>query len=320
MVIDALYVIKRKIFADRNLQDLTKCEKCITIQSVSFRKGDRIIMDIQSIKDTAAFLMSKIKVLPKLAIILGTGLGDFANRLEDRIEIPYCNIPNFPVSTVDGHIGRFIFGKLAGKYVIAMQGRVHYYEGYSMQEITFPIWVLREMGVKTLIVTNAAGAINESYEPGDLILVADHIKMCADSPLRGVGNNEYGGRFHDMTHVYDARLAETAKEVAYGMGIPLEEGVYAFMGGPQFETPAEVRMLSLFGADIVGMSTVPEVIVASHVGMSVLAISCVTNYAAGISDKEISHGDVSDIGYAIKDKFELLMSGIIERIKTIEED
>ncbi len=276
-------------------------------------------MEIQSVKETAAFLMSKIKVIPKLAIVLGTGLGEFAGRLEERVEIPYCNIPNFPVSTVDGHIGRFIFGKLEGKYVIALQGRVHYYEGYSMQEITFPIWVLREMGVENLILTNAAGAVNENYEPGDLVLVVDHIKMCADSPLRGIGDNEYGGRFHDMSKAYSEELAETVKEVAYGMGIPLEEGVYAYMGGPQFETPAEIRMLSLFGVDLVGMSTVPEVIVATHVGMKVLAISCVTNYAAGLAQKNITHDEVKEIGEAIKDKFELLMSGVIERIKTVEE-
>ncbi len=272
-------------------------------------------MDINQVKETAAFLMSKIHVVPKIALVLGTGLGDFAERLEDRIEIPYCNIPSFPVSTVKGHKGRFVFGKIADKYVAIMQGRVHYYEGYSMQEVTFPVWVLRAMGVENIIVTNAAGAINESYEPGDLVLLSDHIKLCAESPLRGVGDNEFGERFHDMTKVYSNDLAEIAKDVAYGMEIPLEEGVYAFMAGPQFETPAEVRMLASLGADLVGMSTVPETIVAAHTGMKVLAISCITNYAAGVSLGTISHEDVQRMGEMVKEKFEFLMKGLIERIK-----
>lgn len=266
-------------------------------------------------KETANFLMSKIRVVPKLAVILGTGLGEFAARLEERIEIPYCDIPGFLVSKVSGHKGRFVFGKIADRYVIALQGRVHYYEGYSMKDITFPIWVLKAMGVEALVVTNAAGAINESYEPGDLVLIKDHIKLSAESPLRGIGDNEFGSRFHDMTRVYSRRLIEDAKEVAYGMGMNIEEGIYAYMGGPQFETPSEIKMLKLFGADLVGMSTVPEVIAASHLGIEVLAISCVTNYAAGITDSIISHNDVQEIGSSIKEKFEFLMEGIIARIK-----
>ncbi len=272
-------------------------------------------MNTEQIKETAAFLMSKIRVVPKLAVILGTGLSEFANLLEDRIEIPYCNIPGFPQSTVTGHPGRFVFGKLNDKYIAVMQGRVHCYEGYTMREITFPIWVLKAMGVETLIVTNAAGAIKRDYEPGDLVIITDHIKMCLESPLMGIGDNEFGNRFHDMTHAYSKELIEVAKEVAYGKGISIEEGVYAFMGGPQFETPAEIKMLELMGADLVGMSTVPEVITATHLGMRVLAMSCVTNYAAGISDKPISHEDVKQIGEEIRERFEYLMSGIISRIK-----
>lgn len=272
-------------------------------------------MDIEQVKQTAAFLMSKVRVVPKIAIILGTGLGEFAQHIEDRIEIPYCDIPCFPLSTVKGHKGRFVFGKIGERYVAVMQGRVHCYEGYTMQEATFPVWVLRAMGVENLVITNAAGAINENYEPGDLVAVVDHIKMCLESPLTGVGDNEFGSRFHDMSHIYSEELTEIAKEVAYGMGMTLEEGVYAFMGGPQFETPAEIRMLSLFGADLVGMSTVPEAIVAAHTGMRVLALSCVTNYAAGIGENIISHDEVQEIGDSIKEKFEYLMEGIIERIK-----
>ena len=272
-------------------------------------------MNTEQIKETAAFLMSKIRIVPKLAIILGTGLSEFASLLEDRIEIPYCNIPGFPQSTVTGHPGRFVFGKLDDKYIAVMQGRVHCYEGYTMREITFPIWVLKAMGVETLIVTNAAGAIKRDYEPGDLVIITDHIKMCLESPLTGIGDNEFGNRFHDMTRAYSKELIEVAKEVAYGKGISLEEGVYAFMGGPQFETPAEIKMLELMGADLVGMSTVPEVITATHLGMKVLAMSCVTNYAAGISDTPISHEDVKQIGEEIRERFEYIMDGIIGRIK-----
>lgn len=281
---------------------------------VSLLKG-RQFMDTEQVKATAAFLMSKVRVVPKIAVILGTGLGDFAEHIEERIEIPYCNIPNFPLSTVKGHRGRFVFGKIGDRYIAVLQGRVHYYEGYSMQEITFPVWVLRAMGVENIVITNAAGAINENYEPGDLVAVVDHIKLGIDSPLRGIGDNEFGNRFHDMTHVYSEELTETAKEVAYGMGMTLDEGVYAFMGGPQFETPAEIRMLSVLGADLVGMSTVPEAIVAAHTGMKVLAVSCVTNYAAGITDNPITHDEVQEIGASIKEKFEYLMDGIIERIR-----
>ena len=260
--------------------------------------------------------MSKIRVVPKIAVILGTGLSEFATLLEDRIEIPYCNIPGFPQSTVTGHPGRFVFGKIDNKYIVVMQGRVHCYEGYSMKDITFPIWVLKAMGVETLIVTNAAGAINRSFEPGDLVIITDHIKMCLESPLTGIGDNEYGNRFHDMTNAYPKDMIELAKEVGYGRDVELQEGVYAFMGGPQFETPAEIRMLEVMGADLVGMSTVPEVIVATHIGMKVLAMSCVTNYAAGISNSPISHEEVKEIGDSVKAQFEYLMCGIIGRIKT----
>lgn len=273
-------------------------------------------MNLESVKETAAFLMSRVHIVPKIAIVLGTVLGRFAENMEERIEIPYCNIPNFPISTVEGHKGRFVFGKIEGRYVAVMQGRVHCYEGYTMQDTAFPVWVLRAMGAENIIVTNAAGAINEEYEPGDLVIIRDHIKLCVDSPLTGIGDNEFGKRFHDMTSVYTPELREQVKEAAYGMGIPLDEGVYAYMGGPQFETPAEIRALRLLGADLVGMSTVPETIVAAHTGMKVLALSCVTNYAAGVSDNRISHDEVEEIGEIVREKFELLMKGIISRIKT----
>lgn len=273
-------------------------------------------MDFEKVKEAAAYIISKIHVRPRIAVVLGTGLGGFAGKLSDSVEIPYSDIPNFPLGTVSGHEGKLVFGKLGEKYVLALSGRVHYYEGFSMQEVAFPIWVMRELEVRTIILTNAAGAINESYNVGDLVAIVDHIKLCPDSPLRGIGDNEYGHRFHDMSKIYDVQLTEHLKEVAYGMGIPVEDGVYAYMGGPQFETPAEIRALNVMGADLVGMSTVPEAIVAHHAGMKVLAISCVTNYAAGVAGGEIiSHEESKEIGDMISEKFENLMDGVIGRIK-----
>ena len=274
-------------------------------------------MDFEKVKEAAAYIISKIHVRPRIAVVLGTGLGGFAEKLSDSVEIPYSDIPNFPLGTVSGHEGRLVFGKLGEKYVLALSGRVHYYEGFSMQEVAFPIWVMRELEVRTVILTNAAGAINESYNVGDLVAIVDHIKLCPDSPLRGIGDNEYGHRFHDMSKIYDPQLTEHLKEVADGMGITVEDGVYAYMGGPQFETPAEIRALNVMGADLVGMSTVPEAIVAHHTGIKVLAISCVTNYAAGVGSGElISHEESKEIGDMISEKFENLMDGVIGRIKT----
>ena len=273
-------------------------------------------MNFENVKEAAAYIISQIHIRPQVAVVLGTGLGGFAGKIADPVEISYSEIPHFPVSGVSGHEGKLVFGKLADRYVVVFSGRVHYYEGFSMEEVAFPVWVLKELGSSVLILTNAAGAINENYSVGDLVAVVDHIKLCADSPLRGIGDNIYGNRFHDMTRVYDPVMTENLKEVAYGMGITIEDGVYAYMGGPQFETPAEIRALSVMGADLVGMSTVPEAIVANHVGIKVLAISCITNYAAGVNGNEfISHEDSKEIGEMISDKFEALMDRLIERIK-----
>lgn len=274
-------------------------------------------MNFDLVKEASAYIMSKIRVIPRIAVVLGTGLGAFSEKLCDPVEISYEEIPGFKPASVSGHSGKLVMGKLDDKYVVALSGRCHYYEGYSLEEVTFPIWVLKEMGVSVLILTNAAGAVNENYSVGDLVAIVDHIKLCLDSPLRGIGDNEYGKRFHDMSKVYDLVLTENLKEVAYGMGLSVEDGVYAFMGGPQFETPAEIRALSLMGVDLVGMSTVPEAIVANHIGLKVLAVSCVTNYAAGVNGNEhISHEETKEIGEVIKDKFESLMDGLIGRIKT----
>ena len=273
-------------------------------------------MNFEYVKEAAEYIISRIHVRPQIAVVLGTGLGGFSSKISEPVEIMYSEIPHFPVSSVSGHAGKLVFGKLGERYVMVLSGRVHCYEGFTMQEVTFPVWVLKELGASTLILTNAAGAINESYNVGELVAIVDHIKLCAESPLTGIGDNVYGSRFHDMSKIYDVNLTENLKEVAYGMGLSVEDGVYAYMGGPQFETPAEIRALSVMGADLVGMSTVPEAIVAHHVGIKVLAISCITNYAAGVNGNEfISHEETKEIGEMIKDKFEALMDGLIGRIK-----
>jgi len=272
------------------------------------------IISMSEINMAAEFILSKIGETPNVAIVLGSGLADVCEQISDKIEIPYGDIPNFPVSTAPGHKGRFVFGKMAGKNVIAMCGRFHFYEGYSMQETAMPIWVLRKLGVENIIITNAAGGINREFEVGDLMLISDHIKLCAESPLCGVNKEEFGVRFNDMTNAYTPRLRELVKEEAYGIGITLREGVYGFMSGPSYETPAEVRMLEIVGADAVGMSTAPEVIAASHAGMNVLGISCISNFAAGISDEPLTHDEVMEAGAAAVGSFNQLIPRVIERM------
>ena len=274
---------------------------------------DRIV-SIAEINAAAEFVSSKIVEPPQIAIILGSGLADFADKVTESTEIAYKDIPNFPVSTVQGHKGKFVCGKFAGKSVIVMCGRFHYYEGYSMQETVMPIWVMRKLGVETFIVTNAAGGINREFEIGDLMLISDHVKLCAESPLRGVNKEEFGVRFNDMTTAYTPELRELAKSEAYGLGITLREGVYAFMSGPSFETPAEIRMLDVIGADAVGMSTAPEVIAASHAGARVLGFSCISNVAAGLSDATLDHVDVVHAGALAVENLAALLPKVIEKL------
>lgn len=272
-------------------------------------------MEYSHIREAAGYILSKTHIVPEIAIVLGSGLGSFADNLEGKIEIPYREIPEFPVSTVAGHAGQFVFGRYRGRYVIAMQGRVHYYEGYSAQQVAMPVWVLAEAGVKKIILTNAAGGVNTSYEAGDLVLIRDHINMTGASPLRGVKLSELGvPDFVDMSYAYTPKLLELAEEVGYGLGLNLQEGVYACMSGPQYETPAEVKMLRRYGADLVGMSTVFEVIAAASCGMEVLAMSCVTNMAAGIQAETLEHDEIMRVSESISDTFETLISGIIEKI------
>ncbi len=269
---------------------------------------------LDKIKESSSFIKEKFNEKLDLAIVLGSGLGDMAEKIENPIYINYKDIPNFPVSTVKGHKGRLVLGNLMGKNIVAMQGRFHYYEGYDIKDVVFPIRVLLDLKIKNLIVTNAAGGANKIFEPGDLMIIEDHINNSGINPLRGLNLDEKGPRFPDMTNAYSIRLKKLAKEAAVNLAIPVKEGVYMWMQGPTYETPAEVRMAFAMGADAVGMSTVPEVIVARHEGVEVLGISCITNMAAGILDEELNHDDVVKTSLRVKDDFERLILEIIKNI------
>lgn len=254
--------------------------------------------------------------LADTAIVLGSGLGFLADRMENALRIPYAEIPGFPVSTVASHAGVLSIGTLNEKPLMAFSGRFHYYEGYDFRTVTFYVRVLFCLGVHTLMLTNAAGGINEGFVPGDLMLISDHIKLCADSPERGPADPFFGLRFFDMTETYTPRLRELAKESAQALSLSLHEGVYCFMGGPQFETPAEIRALRLLGGDAVGMSTVPEAIVASRSGMNVLGISCITNMAAGvIRGTHINDDEVTEVAGRTSGNFSALVCEILQRLE-----
>jgi purine-nucleoside phosphorylase len=246
-------------------------------------------------------------------LVLGSGLGDLAEEIENKVIIPYKDIPNFPVSTVQGHAGRLVIGKLEGKNVLCMQGRFHFYEGWAMDQVVFPIQVMRILGIERLIVTNAAGCINKEWKPGDLMLITDHIKITtAQNPLRGHNEDELGLRFFDMSRAYDSDLADVARKIAKEQGLDLKEGVYMFFAGPSYETPAEIRAARILGADACGMSTVPEVIAAAHCGLKTLGISCMTNMAAGILDQPLNHIEVVETGLMVKKKFSALIKGVLK--------
>lgn len=247
----------------------------------------------------------------QVGIILGSGLGDYADALKDAKKIAYRDIPGFPVSTVAGHAGEWYAGELYGKRVCMMRGRFHYYEGYTLKEVTLPVRVMRELGVETLIVTNAAGSVNTGYCPGDLMVISDLINMTGANPLFGANLDAYGPRFPDMSYAFDPALRRLAVDAAAGLGIRVREGVYAQMPGPCYETPAEIRMLRTLGVDAVGMSTVPEVIVARHCGMRVLGVSCLTNMAAGILEQPLSHAEVMETGERVKGDFRRLLDAVV---------
>lgn len=267
---------------------------------------------IRNLKESAAYIESKLgKRKVDVAIVLGSGLGDLGDEVEDAVIIPYRDIPHFPVSTVPGHKGRLIIGRLEGKTVMCMQGRFHFYEGYSMEECVYPIRTMFMLGIKSLILTNAAGCVNRNWNVGDLMLITDHIKLCAESPCRGPNYDELGFRFFDMTTAYDKGLQEVARKAAEKNGITLREGVYMFMSGPNFETPAEIRFARTAGADACGMSTVPEAIAASQMGFRTMGISCMTNMAAGILDQPLNHEEVLETGRVVRTKFTALVKTII---------
>ena len=267
---------------------------------------------LERIQETADFLKSKIHTHPETAIILGTGLGSLVNEITDKYEIGYETIPNFPVSTVEGHSGKLIFGKLGNKDIMAMQGRFHFYEGYSMKEVTFPIRVMRELGIKTLFVSNAAGGMNPSFEIGDLMIITDHINFFPEHPLRGK-NIPYGPRFPDMSEAYNQALIRKADEIANETGIKVQHGIYIGTQGPTYETPAEYKMFRILGADAVGMSTVPEVIVANHCGIQVFGISVITDLGVEGKIVEVTHEDVQKAADAAQPLMTTIMRELINR-------
>lgn len=269
--------------------------------------------NMKQIRTAAAHIMDKISGKPQIGIILGSGLGPLVNALEQPVEIDYSEIPGFPQTTVEGHEGKLVFGKLAGKQVLVMKGRFHLYEGYDVSQVVFHIRVFSLLGIKNLLVTNAAGGINTDFTAGDLMLITDHISFFAPSPLRGSNLDEFGIRFPDMCNAYDRDLISVAQSAANDDGISLKEGIYAFAQGPMFETPAEIRALRILGADAVGMSTVPEVIVARHCGMKVLGISCITNMAAGVLDETLNHKEVMETADRAGKSFLALVTGISAR-------
>ena len=267
---------------------------------------------LERIQETADFLKSKMHTHPETAIILGTGLGSLVNEITDKYEIGYETIPNFPVSTVEGHSGKLIFGKLGNKDIMAMQGRFHFYEGYSMKEVTFPIRVMRELGIKTLFVSNAAGGMNPSFEIGDLRIITDHINFFPEHPLRGK-NISYGPRFPDMSEAYNKALIRKADEIANEKGIKVQHGIYLGTQGPTYETPAEYKMFRILGADAVGMSTVPEVIVANHCGIQVFGISVITDLGVEGKIVEVTHEDVQKAADAAQPLMTTIMRELINR-------
>lgn len=266
------------------------------------------------LNETVEYLKNKIPDRPEIGLILGSGLGVMAEEIEEKVSIAYNDIPHFPTSTVEGHASQLIVGKLMGKKVITMQGRFHFYEGYSLEEVTYPIKVMKKLGVNILLVTNAAGGINIDFKPADLMLIEDHINLTGQNPLIGPNDPDMGPRFPDMSEAYNMELRNIAQDVARQQGVELRKGVYVGLTGPTYETPAEIKFLRTIGADATGMSTVPEVIIANHLDMKILGISCITNMAAGVLNQRLSHEEVVEVGNQVREKFSRLIKGIIQEV------
>ncbi len=272
--------------------------------SVEFTRAER----------AAKFVLSKTKLRPRIGLVLGSGLGGFADDFAQATRIPYKKIPNFPHSTAIGHAGNLVIGKVGEVAVAGMQGRVHFYEGYTMKEVTFPIRVFGRMGIRAVILTNAAGGINTRYQQGCLVVVRDHINLHGTNPCTGPNDERFGPRFFDMTTAYHKPWAEAALSEGKRLGLNIDQGTYCILNGPSYETPAEVRAMRTLGADLAGMSTIPEVIAARHMGIKVLGISCVTNMAAGILDQPINHEEVLETGERVKSQFVALLRAMIPRL------
>lgn len=265
-------------------------------------------------EQAARIIRARTSLDPEIALVLGSGLGGFADEFDEAIAIPYEQIPGFAISTAEGHAGRLVIGKVAAVPVVAMQGRVHYYEGYNLEEVTFPIRVFKLLGIKQLVLTNAAGGIDIELSQGALMVISDHLNLMGANPLRGPNDERFGPRFPDLSEAYSRELQEKAIEEARTLKVDIRRGIYAALSGPSYETPAEIHMLRACGADAVGMSTVPETIVARQMGIEVLGISCITNMAAGISDEPINHAEVMETGQRVRTTFTKLLRGIISRM------
>lgn len=266
------------------------------------------------VEEAARMIRTRHRADVSVALVLGSGLGAFADELQERVIIPYEEIPGFARSTVEGHAGRLVIGKANDVPLVAMQGRFHYYEGYSFEEVVFPIRVFKFLGARTVVLTNAAGGINVEFDKGALMVISDHLNLMGASPLHGPHDQRFGARFPDMTEVYARELQEMVVEEAQQMGLTMRRGIYAALSGPSYETPAEIRMLRTMGADAVGMSTVPEAIVARQMGMRVVGISCITNLAAGIIDQPIDHSEVIETGEQVREQFTQLLRRVIPRL------
>jgi purine-nucleoside phosphorylase len=268
----------------------------------------------QAYEEAADYIRQQTSLQPEVGLILGSGLGVLADYITDATTIEYGDIPHFPVSTVEGHAGELLIGRLNGRAVVMMKGRFHMYEGYAPELTSFPVRVMRELGVTKLVVTNAAGGINTGYEPGDLMLISDHINLTGSNPLIGINEDRFGVRFPDMSEAYSRRLRMLAQETAQAAGFSLREGVYIGVLGPSYETPAEIRMMRMLGADAVGMSTIAEVVAARHCLIEVLGISCISNMASGILDQPLSHEEVIETTERVKSRFLQLVSDVVPKL------